>query len=292
MTKAPGLSGARLTGLDGADLEELRQQAERAMSRRSLPGIFAYPIACLLVALSSSYAADHTFLVSVSIAACLVLAAARCYLALRFEQLYRKHQRLWRALFAADLIATTLVWSTFSSLAFLFYGVSWAAFLSLLITTAMCAMAVIVFAQSLGLVGWFLISMLGPHIGVGLYLGGREGTSSALALSVFLVYLSLEGRRLHRELWRGLAHAKLLGLRAAELAEATARAESASRAQSEFLASMSHEIRTPLSGIIGMSEIQVTNDDPAKRRRYSKLLHSSAKTLLGLIDDILDFSKI
>ncbi len=287
----PGLSRA-LAGLSDADFDELRQQAERATARRSLPGAFAYPLACLLVALSSSYAADHALLVSLSIAASLILAAARCYLALRFEKLYRSHQRLWRALFAAGLILTTLVWSMFSSLAFLFYGVGWAAFLSLLITAAMCAMAVIVFAHSIRLVGWFLISMLGPHIGVGLYLGGREGTWSAVALSVFLVYLSIEGRRLHRDLWRGLARAQLLDLRATELDQARARAESANRSQGEFLANMSHEIRTPLSGIIGMSEIQLTNDDPAKRRRYSKLLHSSAKTLLGLIDDILDFSKI
>ncbi len=292
MSGIPNVSRAQLAGLDDADVDELRRQIEGAMARRSLPGSPTYAIACMLVAGSSSYAADHTFLVSLLTGASLVLGAARFYLALRFEKLYGSHRRRWRALFGTDLIAATIVWSIFSSLALLFYGVSWAAFLSMLITTSMCAMAVIVFAHSLELVGWFLISMLAPHIAVSLYLGSREGMWSALALSIFLVYLSIIGRRLHREIWESLTRAKVLDVRAAELDEARARAESANRSQSEFLANMSHEIRTPLSGIIGMSEIQVTNDDPAKRRRYSKLLHSSAKTLLGLVDDVLDFSKI
>ncbi len=58
-------------------------------------------------------------------------------------------------------------------------------------------MAVIVFAQSLQLVGSVLVSMLGPHVAVGLYLGGSERYGIALALSLFLVYLALEGRHLH-----------------------------------------------------------------------------------------------
>ncbi len=135
--------------LPGQDLPELKQQAEEAMSSRSVQGVLTYPVACLLVALGSSYGTDHPTLVALLFGAILLVALARLHLHLRFAPIYRQSPRRWRALFGAGLIATTLLWSAFSSLAFLFYGVSWAAFLSLLITTTISAMAVIVFAQSL-----------------------------------------------------------------------------------------------------------------------------------------------
>ncbi len=278
--------------LPGQDLPELKPQAEEAMSSRSVPGVFTYPVACLLVALSSSYGTDHPALVSLLFGAILLVAVARLHLSRRFAPIYRQSPRRWRALFGAGLIATTLLWSAFSSLAFLFYGVSWAAFLCLLITTTISAMAVIVFAQSLRLVGWVLVSMLVPHIGVGLYHRGADGFGVALALSVYLIYLAIEARHLHEELWRGLAHGKLLDVRARELNEARAQAESARDAQSRFLANISHELRTPLAGILGMSELLVTGEDPSKRRQYSKTIHSTAELLLGLVDDILDLAKI
>ncbi|QFT83991.1 Sensory/regulatory protein RpfC [Halomonas sp. THAF12] len=75
--------------------------------------------------------------------------------------------------------------------------------------------------------------------------------------------------------------------------EATARrAESASQAKSEFLATVSHEIRTPLNGVIGMSDLLVEQPLPERARHYADTIHESAGRLMELINDILDFSKI
>ncbi len=75
--------------------------------------------------------------------------------------------------------------------------------------------------------------------------------------------------------------------------EATARrAESASQAKSEFLATVSHEIRTPLNGVIGMSDLLVEQPLPRQARHYADTIHESAGRLMELINDILDFSKI
>jgi two-component system, sensor histidine kinase and response regulator len=84
-----------------------------------------------------------------------------------------------------------------------------------------------------------------------------------------------------------------LDIAVAEAHEARERAESASRAKSEFLARMSHEIRTPMNGVLGMAELlrQSTTLD-ARQRRYAATIHQSGSALLDIINDILDFSKI
>ncbi|OBX34440.1 sensor histidine kinase RcsC [Halomonas elongata] len=77
-----------------------------------------------------------------------------------------------------------------------------------------------------------------------------------------------------------------------ELEVTAHRAESASQAKSEFLATVSHEIRTPLNGVIGMSELLSEHHLPDGARHYADTIHDSAQRLLELINDILDFSKI
>ncbi len=76
------------------------------------------------------------------------------------------------------------------------------------------------------------------------------------------------------------------------VSERTKQLEEANKAKSTFLANMSHEIRTPLNSILGYAELLENIIDINPQKEYLKLIISSGKGLLNLINDILDLSKI
>ncbi|MDR0501926.1 MAG: response regulator [Treponema sp.] len=70
-------------------------------------------------------------------------------------------------------------------------------------------------------------------------------------------------------------------------------AEESNKAKSDFLAKMSHEIRTPMNAILGITEIQLQDEQiPLATKEALERIYNSGDLLLGIINDILDLSKI
>jgi signal transduction histidine kinase len=85
----------------------------------------------------------------------------------------------------------------------------------------------------------------------------------------------------------------LMARRSAVARAARARAQAASQAKSEFLATMSHEIRTPLNSILGFADLLgATEPLTPEGRRKVDLIAGAGDSLVTLVDDILDFSRL
>ena len=142
--------------------------------------------------------------------------------------------------------------------------------------------AIVVAVPYLMLIGWFLYQ-------------SRMSTTFVVALIITLAYLMT----MFGFVWAGqktkksivdykLAQDKLKQ----ELETARDEAEQANQAKSAFLANMSHELRTPLNGILGLSDVLLTEQMNENQTRKVGLIQDSGKNLLALLNDILDISKI
>ena len=77
------------------------------------------------------------------------------------------------------------------------------------------------------------------------------------------------------------------------LGETNVALEKALKAKTEFLATTSHEIRTPLNGILGMTQVMLSDKKlAADMRDRIGIVHGAGMTMRSLVDDILDVAKM
>ncbi|NUQ19721.1 MAG: PAS domain-containing protein [Gemmatimonadaceae bacterium] len=80
-----------------------------------------------------------------------------------------------------------------------------------------------------------------------------------------------------------------------DLRHALDRAEVASQAKSEFLASMSHELRTPLAAIVGYMDLlegEMVGPVEPLQKDYLARVKTAARHLISIIEEILTFSRV
>ena len=78
-----------------------------------------------------------------------------------------------------------------------------------------------------------------------------------------------------------------------QLERSKIKAEESDKLKSTFLANLSHEIRTPMNAIIGFSDLLLDDNLSAEsRKKYLRIIKSSGKNLVSIIEDLIEMSKI
>ena len=78
-----------------------------------------------------------------------------------------------------------------------------------------------------------------------------------------------------------------------QLSRANQALETALKARSEFLATTSHEIRTPLNGILGVTQVLLSDPGLSTEvRDRISLMNGAGETMRAMVNDLLDMAKI
>jgi len=118
----------------------------------------------------------------------------------------------------------------------------------------------------------------------------RDGAVASVALTSLDISEQKAAEQEIRELNRGLE--ARVRERTADLQRAMERAESASRAKSEFLSHMSHELRTPMNAILGFAQIIEMSKPTPQQLKWAGEIRRAGDHLLEMIEDLLDLARI
>ena len=274
--------------MDTSDLtpSEYRQQIDSDLARRSWAGGFVYLGFVAALWATTGYFSLYFKTLAVLSAISAASAGMRMYLGRRFQSLYSRSPRAWRAAYFLSINLNILAWGVFLAITYLVFGYEdWKTLLVLICMAGTAPIALASLSPDLLVLRSFLLALTLPMIFANLYLGGTRGYSMVMIFSWYLLFAMIHAYTIHRQYLR-YTQEKFA------LAAAKKSAEKANQAKAEFLAHMSHELKTPMNAIFGMTHLAMKSPPGADQQQYLRAVESSAEVLLKMLNGLLDFSKI
>ncbi len=118
-------------------------------------------------------------------------------------------------------------------------------------------------------------------------------------LSLCFLWLRLHKRHLvarvvkaEADVRERIRHQEVLSAAKEHAERATAQAERANLAKSEFLSRMSHELRTPLNAILGFAQLLELDDLTTEQGAATRHILKGGRHLLELINEVLDLARV
>jgi signal transduction histidine kinase/ActR/RegA family two-component response regulator len=273
--------------------QRVAEQLDKDLVDRSIPGLAVHVLIGLFLYLTTQNArhltAEYSFF-CVSIA---LSALGRMIVYRKVWPGSRHWGRIGWPLMVASLTISSVAWSALSA------GTVWRlghshpeSILFLMCLAGVCSGLVLSVSSHARMAFTLVMVITIPQVVV-LALSTEPGAHTlATAIVLFSGFIGIQAFMLRREYLKSIENAKLLEIRAHELATAKATAEAANRAKSHFVANISHELRTPMNGVLGMLALAEEAASNGEQKEYLGTARESASALLRIINDLLDFSKI
>ncbi len=270
---------------------EIRLLAALDVRKRTIPGAAVYIAIALVLLFATEIGARDRALFAGLLLAYIVLGAVRIHFAVSSRQALQPTS-IARFAGAACFLLSGALWGLLAVYALCAYGMTIDFYIIITCGGGLCSGSLLVQSPHLYRNLLYMGSILLPASVLCFFHQPPQGPAMGLVFLTYLVVTGIEASIVYNQYWGSRVNAKLLEIRARELEEEKLRAETFTRAKSQFLANISHEIRTPITGIIGMAEIALDMAPQPEQRRCLETILSSTESLLVVVNDILDYSKI